>query len=201
MADHFAFLNQPRRPWLDPEHLKQAFHALSSTMHPDKHPSADEAAKEVAARQFAELNAAYQCLADPKARLLHLLELERGEKPKDIQQIPAALADWFVEVARVCRDTDAFIAEKARTTSPLLQVQLFPRGQEWIAKLSGLQKEFNKLSETVTGELRSLDAQWAVAMPEARRNLLTKLEELYRLFGYLNRWQSQVQERISRIAF
>ncbi len=201
MADHFAFLNQPRRPWLDPEQLKQAFHALSATLHPDKHPSADEAGKAVAARQFAELNVAYQCLADPKARLLHLLELERGEKPKDIQQIPAALADWFVEVARVCRDTDAFISEKMRTTSPLVQVQLFPRGQEWIAKLSGLQKEFNKLSESVTDELRSLDAQWTGAMPDARRILLTKLEELYRLFGYLNRWQSQVQERISRIAF
>jgi curved DNA-binding protein CbpA len=201
MADHFAFLNQPRRPWLDPEHLKQAFHTLSATMHPDKLPQADEAAKAVAARQFAELNAAHQCLTEPKARLLHLLELERGEKPKDIQQIPAVLADWFVEVARICRDTDTFIAEKARTTSPLVQVQLFPRGQEWITKLSGLQKEFNRLSESVTAELRSLDAQWLAAKPEARRDLLPKLEELYRLFGYLNRWQSQVQERISRIAF
>ena len=201
MADHFALLNQPRRPWLDTERLKQTFHELSATMHPDKHPTANEAAKGAAAKQFAELNAAYQCLADPKSRLLHLLELERGEKPKDIQQIPAALADWFVEVARVCRDTDTFIAEKARTTSPLLQVQLFPRGQEWIAKLSGLQKEFNKLGESVTAELRSLDAQWTEASPAARRNLLPKLEELYRLFGYLNRWQSQVQERIARIAF
>jgi DnaJ-domain-containing protein 1 len=201
MADHFTLLNQPRRPWLDPDDLKKSFHALSATTHPDKHPSADEAAKGLAAKQFAELNTAYQCLVEPKARLLHLLELERGEKPKDIQQIPAALADWFVEVARVCRDTDAFIAEKARTTSPLLQVQLFPRGQEWIAKLSGLQKEFNQLSESITGELRLVDAQWTRGDPDVRRNLLPKLEELYRLFGYLSRWQSQVQERISRIAF
>jgi hypothetical protein len=164
MADHFTLLNQPRRPWLDPDDLKKSFHALSATTHPDKHPSADEAAKGLAAKQFAEL-------------------------------------DWFVEVARVCRDTDAFIAEKARTTSPLLQVQLFPRGQEWIAKLSGLQKEFNQLSESITGELRLVDAQWTRGDPDVRRNLLPKLEELYRLFGYLSRWQSQVQERISRIAF
>src|SRR5271155_3269440 len=157
MSDHFARLNEGRRPWLDADRLKETFHALSGTMHPDKIHSADQNAKALAARQFAELNAACQCLTDPKTRLLHLLELERGEKPKDIQQIPAGLADWFVEVAKVCRETDGFLAEKARTTSPLLLVQFFQRGQDWVAKLNALQKELNKLRDRVTDELKSLD--------------------------------------------
>lgn len=201
MPDQFARLNEARRPWLDAERLKKTFHTLSSTIHPDKIPSADESAKTLASKQFAELNAAYQCLSDPKSRLLHLLELELGEKPKDIQQIPTGLADRFVEVARVCRETDGFLAEKARISSPLLLVQLFQRGQNWIDKLNTLQKELNKLADQVTNEIKSLDEQWMEATPEAHRELLPKLEELYRLLGYLNRWNSQIQERITRIAF
>ncbi len=161
MSDHFARLNEARRPWLDADRLKQTFHTLSATIHPDKILSADESAKAQASKQFAELNAAYQCLSDPKSRLLHLLELECGEKPKDIQEIPAALADWFVEVARVCREADGFLAEMARTSSPLLQVQFFPRGQACLERLNAVQKELNKLGDRVTSEVkRSLDEKW-----------------------------------------
>src|SRR5271168_3873835 len=106
MSDHFARLNEARRPWLDADRLKQTFHKLSTAIHPDKILSPDESAKVQASKQFAELNSAYQCLSDPKSRLVHLLELECGEKPKDIQEIPAGMADWFVEVARVCREAD-----------------------------------------------------------------------------------------------
>jgi curved DNA-binding protein CbpA len=201
MPDHFARLNEVRRPWLDVDRLKQTFHTLSGTTHPDKIHSTNEAAKAQASKQFAELNAAYQCLAEPKTRLLHLLELEQGEKPKDIQQIPAALADWFVEVARVCRDTDGFIAEKARTTSPLLLVRLFQHGQKWIEKLNDLQQKLNHLTERVMGELKSLDERWMKADSGTRRELFPHLEELYRLLGYLNRWNNQIQERVGRIAF
>ena len=201
MSDHFARLNEARRPWLEAARLKQTFHTLSATIHPDKIPSTDESAKVQASKQFAELNAAYQCLSDPKSRLVHLLELECGEKPKDIQEIPAGLADWFVEVARVCRESDGFLAEKASTTSPLLQVQFFQRGQAWLERLNALQKELNKLGDRVTNEVKSLDEKWMGATPGARQGLLPKLEELYRLLGYLNRWNNQIQERIARIAF
>lgn len=201
MSDHFARLNEARRPWLDADRLKQTFHTLSATLHPDKILSADESTKVQASKQFADLNAAYQCLSDPKSRLVHLLELECGEKPKDIQEIPAGLADWFVEVARVCRDADGFLAEKARAQSPLLQVQFFQRGQAWLERLNALQKELNKLGDRVTNEVKSLDEKWMRAAPDARHGLLPKLEELYRLLGYLNRWNSQIQERIARIAF
>jgi DnaJ-domain-containing protein 1 len=201
MSDYFARLNEVRRPWLDADRLKQTFHTLSGSMHPDKIQGVDEAGKSLAAKQFAEMNAAYQALLDPKTRLLHLLELERGAKPKDIQQIPAGLADRFVEIARVCRDTDGFLAEKARTTSPLLLVQFFQRGQDWSEKLNGLQKELNQLGARLTEELKRLDEEWMKAAPSGRSDILPSLEELYRLFGYLNRWNNQIQERVARIAF
>ena len=201
MPDFFALLDETRRPWLDPDLLKQKFHGLSGTLHPDKIPTANEAEKALAAKHFAELNAAYHCLSDPKTRLLHLLELERGAKPKDIQQIPTNLADLFAEVATVCRSADGFLAEKEKVTSPLLLVQFFERGQDWIEKLNGLQRKLNELRELLLGELKTLDAAWIAARTEMRPEILPKLEELYRLFGYFNRWNNQLQERVVRLSF
>ncbi len=197
MTDYFALFNEARRPWLDADSLKQKFLALSANVHPDKIHSANE--KNATAKKFAELNAAYNCLLEPKSRLLHLLELELGAKPKDIQQIPTALADSFAEVATVCKNADIFLAEKNKTTSPLLQVQLFERAQEWVEKLNSLQKKFNVLRENLTSELKSLDVKWVENSLEMRGDLLKKLEELYRLFGYFNRWNNQVQERIVQL--
>ena len=201
MPDYFALLNEPRRPWLDTDLLRQHFLAQSAGAHPDKIHSASDAEKSAAAKQFAELNSAYNCLVEPKTRLLHLLELELGAKPKDIQSIPTALADLFAEVANTCRSTDTFLAEKAKATSPLLQVQLFERGQDWVEKLQALQRTLNDLREKLISELKSLDQQWMTAGPSARPDILTKLEELYRLFGYFNRWSNQIQERIVQLAF
>jgi len=200
MTDYFALLNKPRRPWLDSDSLKQKFLALAASIHPDRINNADEWEKAGATRRYAELNAAYHCLAEPKSRLRHLLELELGAKPKDVQQIPAALADSFAEVATTCQDADIFLAEKGKTTSPLLQVQLFERAQEWVDRLNSLQKRLNEWCETLTDELKSLDAQWSAGDDVARREILPKLEELYRLFGYLNRWNSQIQERIVQLS-
>ena len=124
MTDYFALLDEPRRPWLEPEALKAKFLKLAAETHPDKQPALNETEKAAANRSYAELNAAYHCLAEPKSRLLHLLELELGAKPKDVQQIPSALADLFAEVATTCRNADAFLTEKNKVTSPLLQVRV-----------------------------------------------------------------------------
>jgi DnaJ-domain-containing protein 1 len=200
VTDNFALLNEPRHPWLDADLLKQKFLALSANAHPDKIHSASEDEKNAASKTFAELNAAYNCLFEPKSRLLHLLELELGGKPKDVQQIPAALADLFAKVATVCKSADNFLAEKNKATSPLLQVQLFERAQEWVEKLNSLQRKLNELREKLTNELKSLDEKWIENNLETRGDLLKKLEELYRLFGYFNRWNNQIQERIVQLS-
>jgi curved DNA-binding protein CbpA len=201
MIDYFAFLNEPRRPWLDADSLKQKFLALSASTHPDKVHAAGELEKSGAAKSFAELNAAYHCLAEPKSRLLHLLELELGAKPGDIQQIPAALADLFAEVATACRSADGFLTEKSKAASPLLQVQLFERGQQWVEKLNALRKKLNGLHDQWLGELRSLDEKWMNPDAASHRDVLAKAEELYRLFGYFNRWNRQIHERVVQLSF
>jgi DnaJ-domain-containing protein 1 len=201
MTDYFALLNEPRRPWLDADLLKQKFLTLASDAHPDRVHNASEVEKVEATRNYAQLNTAFNCLVEPKLRLLHLLELELGAKPKDIQTIPAALADLFAKVANDCRSTDSFLAEKARAASPLVQVQLFERGQDWVEKLNGLQKNLNELRDQLISELKSLDMQWISADAVTRREILPKLEELYRLFSYFNRWNNQIQERVVQLSF
>jgi hypothetical protein len=200
VTDYFSLLNEPRRPWLDADLIRQKFLALSAGAHPDKIHSATKAEKSAATKKFAELNVACNCLAEPKSRLLHLLELELGAKPKDVQQIPDALAGLFAEVATTCRDAGSFLAEKTKATSPLLQVRLFEQAQEWVEKLNALQKKLADLRGQLLAELKSLDEKWINSDTEAQKKLLGNIEGLYRLFSYFNRWSSQIQEFVVQLS-
>ncbi|HWD93069.1 MAG TPA: hypothetical protein VG938_12060 [Verrucomicrobiae bacterium] len=200
MTDYFILLEEPRRPWLEPESLKEKFLARSATVHPDRAHHLGEAERAAAQERYTELNAAYNCLREPRDRLHHLLQLELGALPKDVQRIPSELMDLSLEIGKACRDTDAFLAEKARATSPLLQVAFFQRGDEFTDRLQQLRQRVNSLTDHLTGELRQIDAAWqSGAAP--RNDLLKRLEELYRLFGYFARWTAQIQERTVRLSF
>src|SRR5882724_7786514 len=201
MTDCFALLEEAPRPWLDPDSLKQKFLALSAQVHPDRVHNAAESEKSTAHARYLELNAAYNCLRDPKERLRHLLEVERGSKPNDLQQIPQDLMNVFMEVSQLCRETDTFLVEKAKVSSPLLKVQLFERSQAWTEKLTALQQTLNSWHERLIMELKALDAEWHSTSNPDRTSTLQRLEQLYRLFSYFNRWSSQVQERIARLSF
>jgi DnaJ-domain-containing protein 1 len=195
--DNFALLDKPRRPWIDPEELKRKFLALSASIHPDRVHSAPEKEKRDAERRFTKLNSAYNCLRDPKDRLRHLLELERGAKPNDVQRIPAGLADLSFEVGRLCKEADAFLREKRAVTSPLLQVQFFERAQNWSEKLNELQRDLNARREELFKELQQMNESWQDSDSSQR---LVRLEEIYRLLGYFGRWLEQLQERIVQLS-
>ena len=203
MTDCFALLQEPRRPWLEPDELKQKFLALSSRFHPDRSHLASESEKSAAQQRYAEMNSAYQRLRDPKERLQHLLELELGAKPQQVQQLPPGLMEESMEVAQLCRQADAFIGEKGRTSSPLLLVQMFERGQEWTGKLTGLQRQIESRREGLLAELKRLDAEWETGESETgprRQAVLARLEELSRLLGFCARWMGQLQERIVQLS-
>ena len=200
MTDYFALLNEPRCPWLDPDALRKKFMALSAAVHPDKVQPSKASLRADASKQFAELNAAYNCLREPKERLRHLLELELGSRPKDLQQIPSGLADLFMEIGALCKQVDGFLAEKARASSPLLRAQMFERGQEWVDRLTATQGKVNERHNAIIAELQSLDSEW-VSNTVGRSALLPQLEEAWRLLGFFTRWSSQLQERLAQIAF
>jgi curved DNA-binding protein CbpA len=205
MSDSFALFNEPRRPWLDAEVLKQKFLPLSSAVHPDRTHNAPEAEKHATNERYAELNAAYNTLREPRDRLLHLLELEAGGKPSDIQRIPPGTMDLFVEVGQLCRDVDAFQAQRGNVTSPLLKVQMFERGMEWTDKLQVLQQRINAKRDELASELQQMNAIWDSAPPigspqRATALPLERLEQIYRVFSYIARWTEQIQERVVQLA-
>ena len=200
MTDYFALLNEPRRPWLDVETLKQKFLGLSATVHPDRVHNLSEAERAAAQERYTELNTAYNCLREPKERLQHLFQLELGAPPKNTQRIPSDLMDLSLEVGKLCREADAFLAEKAKVTSPLLQVTFFERGQEFVDKLQPLRQRVNSLNDRLNEDLLQIDAAWQ-SNTSPRSALLQRLEELHRLFSYFARWNAQIQERVVRLSF
>jgi len=205
MTDSFALLNEPRRPWLDLDACKGRFLELSTATHPDRAHGAPEAEKEKISSLYAELNAAWRCLGDPKERLGHLLELELGRKPPGLQTTPAGALDLFMQVGRLCREADRFVAERSRATSPMIKAQFFIQGLEWTDQLQTLQGAIRSKQGELDDELRSLNPIWAAAPPpgnpgRASALPLARLEELYRLSSYLARWNAQVQERVVQLS-
>src|SRR6185369_6473 len=126
MTDFYRVLDEVRRPWIDLAGLKAKFIALSAIHHPDRNASTSFAAT----ADYATLNLAYNCLRDVPQRLAHLLELETGEKSLTVQNIPGELMDWAFEAGALLRESDQFLAEKSRNTSPMLAVQHFEKSMQ-----------------------------------------------------------------------
>jgi hypothetical protein len=192
--DYFVLLGQERLPWLDPDALKARFLALSAEAHPDRAPTDNAADKEAANQRFAQINAAYTCLREPKDRLACLIELDTGRRPEESQEYPTGLVDLFFDIAPVFQGVDKFLKERSRVTSPLAKVQLFTEGMDWVEKLTQLQGQLNARRQKAEEESQALNAVWAAERP------IAKATALYREFSFLKRWTEQTQERISRLA-
>jgi curved DNA-binding protein CbpA len=200
MTDYFALMGQARRPWLDPEALREKFISLSATTHPDRMRDGGEPVLRAAQDRSAELNAAYQCLREPRDRLRHLLALERGTAPAELQLVEPELMDMFAGLNRVLRQADGVLGEKAPLASPLLQAQWYGRAQACQEELAAEGRRLaDRLEQLDTGLKRSGEA-WDRATTEERRAILDRLEFVYRSYGFLNRWSSQVRERLVRFA-
>lgn len=197
IEDSFALFHEPRRPWLDNEKLRQKFLALSAQVHPDRVHNESAERRSAAQHQYAELNAAYRRLTEPRTRLLHLLELERGARPGDIQHIPADAAELFARVTQVGREADVLLTEKRRLSSPLLQVDLFARSQSCLDQLAEMELALKGRQEQLTTELVTIDSVWMDTQPNSseRKLLLERLEEIYRMLSFFSRWAAQLQQR------
>ncbi len=197
MLDHFALLSTPRRPWLNLDSLKRNFFTLSAEIHPDRIHTAEAAEKHTANKRSAELNAAYQCLREPRERLRHLLELELGAKPSDLTQVPEDLMDLFFAIGKEFRAVDALLVEKSEATSPLLQVQVFERGQDGVDKLGGLRKTITVRRDALLMELEPMNAAWETLAARP----LERLQEIWRLLSFYERWLAQIQDRVVKLSF
>ena len=205
MLDYFALSQEPRRPWISLDLLKAKFLAVSAELHPDRVHSATEQEKLAANERYADINSAYNCLREPRDRLLHLLEIELGTKPKDTERLPELAADLFFHIGQTCREVDLFVNGRSRAASPMLQVQAFQRALEWIDELNALKQSIKSHYEHTLDELKVMNAAWEAApqvgSAERRAALpLERLEQVYRTLSYLSRWNEKIQARIVQLS-
>lgn len=208
--DYFELFGVPRRPWLDAEALKEKFLVISGRLHPDRVHESGAEDQLAANRAFSDLNAAYHCLKDPKARLGHFLELELGGKVLQVHEVPADTADLFIRMSGLFRAVDLFLREKNQASSTLLKAEMFGKAMEWHDQLAEAQEGLARQRNVIYEQIRELDQRWSggdrgnrekgPARDGEEAKLLTELEELYRKLSYLNRWTVQIQERMVRCA-
>ena len=190
LSDPFALFGLTPSPAIDLDALKEQFTRATADTHPDKFAQAPGAERTAAETRFAELNRAYQTLIDPRARLLALYELTRGEKPRDVQRIPPGTMDLFVEVGQACRQLDEFLERKSAAAGALQKAALMSEELTLQDILMILRGKLETLSATLESDLVQLDAQW-----RGGRQDLNALEAAYRKYSYLARWQQQLEER------
>ena len=189
-ANPFALFALEPSPALDIAALKERFARDTAETHPDKFAQAPEADRAAAETRYTTLNQAYQTLIDPRARLLALYELTKGEKPRDIQRIPPGTMDLFKEVGEMCRELDAFLEKKRITTGRLERAGLMSAELALQDALVELRMKLEQFGATVDADLTALDLRWRAGDKE-----LNALEAVYRKYSYLARWRQQLEER------
>jgi hypothetical protein len=189
-ADPFALFDLQPAPALDVDALKQTFARATAESHPDKFSQAGEAERLAAESRYSSLNQAYQTLIDPRARLLALYELTKGQKPPDIQRIPPGTMDLFKEVGEMCRELDAFLEKKRATTGRLQKAALMTDELTLQDALTELRMKLEAFAATVDGEIAALDSRWRAGDKDH-----AALEAIYRKTSYVARWRQQLEER------
>jgi hypothetical protein len=205
MTDYFALLEEPRRPWIEPDPLKAKFLALSGSAHPDRFHASADAEQQAACTRFAELNTAWQCLRDTRDRLLHLIELEYGSKPEGIENVPADFTSMFMEAGQFCQELDRFLLERSRASSPMLRVQMFTQSMEWTQRVNVALPRLTTQRAALEGELKAMNPAWEAAPPvghpkRAASLPLDRLDQVYRRLSYVSRWIGQLQERVVQLS-
>jgi len=186
----FAFFQLEPAPALDASALKERFARETADSHPDKFAQASVEERATAESRYAALNQAYQTLIDPRARLLALYELTKGQKPPDIQRIPPGTMDLFKEVGELCRELDEFLEKKRTTTGRVQRAGLMSEELRLQDALVSLRMKLEQFAATVDAEIAALDVRWRAGDRD-----LNALEAVYRKYSYLARWRQQLEER------
>jgi curved DNA-binding protein CbpA len=184
MIDCFALLDQPRRPWLDLEQLKQQYYELIKATHPDRHSAAGSEL------DTANINQAYRTLLDPRLRLEHLLRLE-GIPTASSTKVPEEIADVFLETGTLIQNTDRLLTGSTRTalSKALLRSEILEKQRI----VDDLLEKLETMYAVALNELELLDSAWTATGSAAADS--SALSALSIRFAYLARWIAQLRER------
>jgi hypothetical protein len=170
MTDYFALLGEARRPWLEPENVKEKYFARARERLAD-----------------AELNEAFRVLSDPKLRLQHLLALE-GIDLKAGRDIPPALAELFWRTGNLLHEIDHWLLRYAAASSALSRALLAGERAKLSDRLTMLEEQLRAAYENEMAQLRAMDEQ---ASSNETETLILRHDSL----SYLGRLQEQVKEK------
>ena len=174
MTDYFALFAEARRPWLEPEKLKEKYYALSRSAAPD-----------------AELNEAFRVLSDPKLRLHHLLTLEGADLVAG-RPVPASVAELFWNTGTLLREVERWLLRNAEATSTLSRALLSGDRAKLEDKLGELEKQLRVTYEAELAQLPRAEVDWP--------NELAQMVERYDSIAYLTRLLQQTAEKRFQLA-
>lgn len=194
MTDYFALLNQPRRPWLDPEQLKQAFHAKARHVHPDAHAQHGDVASSDAV--FAQLNEAHQVLQDPKRRIHHLLTLTGNPPDRAAGTTPPNIEELFPLVAAATQEASAVVQKSAAATNALSRSLLKAELQQATKTVNAVYERVSGVYEDAIADLQALDRTWSGGHDAQ----FAQLMQLQSQLSYLTRWLGELRGQQTQLA-
>jgi hypothetical protein len=74
---------------------------------------------------------------------------------------------------------------------------LFERGQDGVEKLGALRQIIAFRREALLLELERMNAAWEISAARP----LERLQEIWRLLSFYERWLAQIQERVVKVSF
>lgn len=187
MTDCFEIFHEPHRPWLDAESLKEKFHRLTATHHPDVARGAEV--------DFSALNAAYQTLRDPKTRLRHLLELEFPEKLAARRQVPGDIGELFSFVGQYRAGMDAFLARLTEANTPLERALLASAKNEHCETSEKTLAILVQKQEGIFMQLQFIDSVW----DDDKAASADALPDICQSISFVAKWIGQVREDILKL--
>ena len=174
MTDYFALFAEARRPWLEPEKLKEKYYALSR-----------------AAAPGAEVNEAFRVLSDPKLRLHHLLTLEGVELTAG-RPVPPSVAELFWNTGTLLREVERWLLQNKAATSSLARAVLQPEKGKLQQRLGKLEEQLRATYDAELAQLPRAEIDWP--------NESGQMVERYDSIAYLTRLLEQTAEKRFQLA-
>ena len=183
MIDYFAVLGIERRPAVSESVVQGAYYQKSKSLHPDQAGGGD----------FASVNAAFQTLSNPAARIQHLLNLEFGEAGD--RQIGAELGDLFGTTVDVLGQADEELESLSNQTSPLLRAFAFQRLTSLRKSLDDAERRIAAREVDLHSRIADINQIWVQNRVQCQKPLAQIAVDL----TFVQKWLAQVRERKIRL--
>lgn len=182
MYNAFQVFRLEPAAYVDTDSLKKRYLALSAESHPDSFSAPDS-------NQFIQVQKAYECLISERLRLKCLLEI-LGDTDLNVHtKIPQELGDLFMGVAQKLSLAGTLLKERSEAESNLEKALLEPR---ILTAIEELQDTLKILSDRRTSH--------QIALKELQLDKQDRIKYYFIEFSYLDRWISQMQEKMFLLA-